>query len=81
MVEPQNDPVEKLQQSRRLRDAAWFLPIVGMFLFLTPIPFIFSGDIQIFGAPLLFVFIYGAWLALILVSRYLVRRIGEETHE
>jgi len=35
----------------------------------------------VFGVPLLFVFVYGAWAAVILATRALVRRISDELQE
>lgn len=77
MSEPETGPVARSARQRKMRDIAWLLPLLGIFLFLTPLPYIFTGPQTAFGMPLIFVFLYGVWAALIIASRAVARRIGE----
>ena len=65
-------------RSRRLRDAALFLPILGIVAFTTPFLRVFTADMTVFGIPLIFVFVYGGWLILILLGRILAQRLRDD---
>lgn len=61
----------------RLRDMAILLPIVGIVVYLTPVLRIFTAQGTVFGVPLVFVFIYGGWVLLIVLSRILGHRLRD----
>lgn len=78
MTDPSQSPTDlnrRPYRSRRLRDAALFLPILGVVAYTTPFLRIFTADVLVFGIPLIFVFVYGGWLALILLGRALAQRL------
>lgn len=64
-------------RKRKLRDGALLLPLFGAFLLLTPIITIFTGPITVFGLPLMFIYIFGVWLALVIVARAMARRLDK----
>ncbi len=70
---------------RRLRDAAFVLPLACTLLFLPPYISVFDQDVSIFGVPLLHVYLFGVWLAAIVLtavlSRRLVRSMDERTSD
>jgi len=65
-------------RARRRRDAALLLPILGVILYTTPVLRIFTADLRVFGIPLVFVFVYGAWAGLILLGRRLALRLRDD---
>jgi len=60
---------------RKLRDGALLLPIFGAFLLISPLITVFTGVTTIFGLPLIFVYIFGVWLGLVLTARAMARRL------
>lgn len=65
---------------QKLFAAALALPVLGLFLLLSPIIRMFPPDVYLFGVPLEVVYIFTVWLALIggaaLLGRSLVRSGG-----
>lgn len=66
---------------RRRLDAAVVLPVLGAVLFLTPIADAFAGPARLAGAPLGAVFIFGAWLGLIVAAARLAPGLAAEEAE
>lgn len=60
---------------RRRAQAAFMLPVAGMFLIVPPLLSLFSGRYRVFGAPLDTVYLFTVWIVLIfgavLVSRWM----------
>ncbi|MCC6870363.1 MAG: hypothetical protein IT522_16215 [Burkholderiales bacterium] len=63
--------------SARLRDAAVLLPAIGTFLFLPPAITLFVGGGTIAGVPLIVVYLFGLWLALIAGAALIARRLAD----
>ncbi len=59
----------------RLKDLATLMPWVGLFLFTPPVLFLFHPGTTIFGVPLLPVYLFAMWFALILISRKLTQHL------
>lgn len=59
---------------RRARDAAGILPFVGIVLLFPPFVYIFAAPVLVAGVPLIVVYVFGVWAALILVA-FLVSRM------
>ena len=70
----ETDLARRAFEARRRRDALALLPLLGIFLFLSPILGIFSIEASVLGVPVIFLFVYGAWAALIVLARWLTRR-------
>ncbi len=49
------------------------LSLLGALVFSPPLLKIFAADARIFGVPLLYVFLFAAWAALIALTALLVR--------
>jgi len=64
-------------KNRKLRDSALLLPLFGAFLLVSPIATIFTGPVSLFGLPLIFVYIFGVWLGLVILARYMARRLDK----
>ena len=62
---------------RKLRDGALLLPIFGAFLLISPLITVFTGATTLFGLPLIFVYIFGVWLGLVLLARAMARRLDK----
>lgn len=60
----------------RAHDAALALPLAGLLLFSAPVLELFVTDIAMFGAPLIVVYLFGAWGALVVLSWALSRRLA-----
>lgn len=54
----------------RQRLAAAF--IVGSFLLCSPVVMLFDRPVAVFGAPLLYVYLFGVWVLLIAVMAWIV---------
>lgn len=70
-------PVERLSR-QRLRSAAVVLPILGAFLLLPPFLPLFTARVQLLGIPLIVLYIFGVWAALIALAWALANRVGGE---
>ncbi|MBL1437022.1 MAG: hypothetical protein COB08_012610 [Rhodobacteraceae bacterium] len=62
---------------RKLRDGAILLPVFGAFLLVSPLITVFSGITTVFGLPLIFVYVFGVWLGLVLIARAMARRLDK----
>ncbi len=60
-------------RSGQLRERMIVLFAVGVLAFNYPILSLFSVDRHLFGVPVLFVYIFSVWLALILLLALIVR--------
>lgn len=61
---------------RKARDRALILPVIGAILLLPPVARIFELDVRIGGVPLLAVYVFAVWAALIVGAAALSRRLG-----
>jgi hypothetical protein len=52
------------------------LPIVGLFLLMPPVITLFAARIDVFGVPLIVVYMFGVWLAVIVCGGLLARRLA-----
>lgn len=62
----------------RTREAALILPLLGLALFSPPLIGLFASDARVLGAPLIVVYIFIVWAALIAAARALSRRLAAE---
>lgn len=62
--------------SSRASDAAAVLPLFGLFLLLPPVITLFAVGIDLGGIPLIAVYVFGIWAALILCAGLLARRLN-----
>lgn len=56
-------------------DAAIVLPLFGLFLLMPPIITLFASGLDIEGVPLIVVYVFGVWGALIVCAALLARRL------
>ena len=71
------EPVKrKAQRSSRARDAAILLPLLGLFLLMPPMIALFAVNLDIAGLPLIVVYVFGIWLALVVCAALLARRLA-----
>lgn len=63
---------------RRRLDAAAALPVLGAVLFLTPLADVFAGAARVAGLPLGAVYIFGAWLGLVVATARLARGLAAQ---
>lgn len=59
----------------RLRERALALPVACLVLFSPPLLTMFGRPVSVAGVPLSYLYVFGAWLALILIGRRLARRL------
>ena len=57
------------------RDAAMVLPFIGAILLFPPIVLIFAAPAVVAGVPLVLVYIFGVWAAIIAAAFVLARRL------
>ena len=63
---------------RKLEHAALFLVLFGALLFLPPLALVFNVPARLFGLPYEVLYLFGAWLALIVGAAWLSRRLPRE---
>lgn len=68
-------------RSTRLRDAAVVLPLLGLFAWMPPVIGLFAASRQVLGVPLIVAWLFGVWLALIVVAFWFSRRLDDEAAE
>jgi hypothetical protein len=56
-------------------DAAVVLPLFGLFLLMPPVITLFASGFDIHGVPLIVVYVFGVWIALIVCAALLARRL------
>lgn len=63
-------------RSRRVHDLARIVPVFGAVLLMPPLIGLFARpDIAPFGIPLIVVYLFGLWLALIVGALLITRRL------
>jgi len=66
---------------QKTREVAFFLPVTGVLLLLSPLVSLFKSDGTVFGIPVTVVYVFGVWIALIIVAVLLARRLkSSENH-
>ena len=68
---------DRPRRPRKARDRAMILPLVGAILFLPPIAGIFRIEATLAGVPLVVVYIFAVWAALIAGAIALARRLSD----
>ena len=71
------DLASDASRKRKLQDGAGVLPLFGAFLLVSPLITVFTGARSFFGLPLIFVYIFGVWLGLVLLARAMARRLDK----
>ena len=61
-----------------LRDAATMLPIAASLLLLPPLIRIFAAPAMLAGIPLVVVYIFAVWAAIILIAAIVAGRVGDQ---
>ena len=59
----------------RARDAAVVLPLLGLFLLMPPVIALFAAPLVVAGVPLIVVYLFGVWIALVLAAALLGRAL------
>ena len=67
------DDLEERTQS--VRDVATGLPFLAAILLVSPLIVAFSAPIRIFGMPLIVVYLFSVWLAIIAIAFIVARRL------
>jgi hypothetical protein len=67
-----------LDTLQRLQERAFWLPVAGLCLLSPPLLTIFGDGAELGGIPLLFIYIFAVWVALILFGRAVARRLQRE---
>ena len=72
---PSEHEAERAPDPGRARDLARIVTLLGTVLFMPPVVVLFATDTRIGGMPLIVVYLFGVWLALIGVARLLSHRL------
>lgn len=70
------EPAPVPERSARARDVAVLLPLLGLFLLVPPVVTLFAVPLDIGGVPLVVVYLFGVWLALVICAARLARALG-----
>lgn len=60
---------------RRAEAAAALVPLAALFVLMPPFVRIFAHDGRVLGAPVVLLFLLGLWIAVIVATRILARRL------
>ena len=66
---------ERAPDPGRARDVARIVTLLGAVLLLPPVVVLFATDVRVGGLPLIVVYLFGVWLALIGCARVLAHRL------
>ncbi len=81
---PQHEAERFEDRTRGARDAASLLPVVAGFLLAPPLILIFAAPVVLGGMPLIVVYLFGVWAAVIVAAFVLsrsLRGLGEAAHD
>jgi len=59
-------------------EGLFFLFLLGVFLFNPPLLSIFDIPRQLFGVPLLYIYLFACWGALVLAVAFIIEKGGDE---
>jgi len=60
----------------RMLDAAVVVPLAALLLFMPPFISLFAVPASVFGIPLVVLYMFGVWAALVLLTWWLARRLA-----
>lgn len=60
-----------------LRDAATLLPVTAAILLLPPFILVFAAPVLISGVPLIVIYLFGVWAAVVFLAWLLARRLAK----
>ena len=63
--------------SPRAQSAAVVVPLAGLFLLMPPFITLFATQGRLGGIPLIVLYMFGVWAALVLLTAWLARRLGD----
>ncbi|MDN2579842.1 hypothetical protein [Aquibium sp. ELW1220] len=63
------------RENRGARDAAAILPFVSVVLIFPPLVYIFAAPVAVAGVPLIVLYLFGVWAAIILAAYLVSRRL------
>lgn len=72
---------DSVSDNRGARDAAAILPFLGLVLFFPPLVYIFTAPLTVAGIPLIVVYIFGVWAAMILATFLVARRLKPDPED
>ncbi|MEM8742919.1 MAG: hypothetical protein AAGE13_15675 [Pseudomonadota bacterium] len=61
-------------RTRRARELAVILPLLGVFLLVSPVIRVFAAPGTVAGIPLIVLYIFGVWAVMIVATAALTRR-------
>lgn len=68
---------EDIPRARKRRyDGAFILPIFAALMILPPFLSLFAVPVTVFGVPLIVVWLFGLWLVLIFIARWLAHLLS-----
>lgn len=76
---PPARPAGPGDQRRGVRDAATVLPFLALVLLMPPIILIFATTRLVAGVPLIIVYIFGVWAAIIVAAFLLARALARSS--
>lgn len=68
-------------ERRKLESAALFVTLFGALLFMPPLTLLFHRELRILGAPVELIYLFAVWIGLVLISRWLARRLPRDPGE
>lgn len=69
--------MEPRPPSPRAQNAAVVVPLAGLLLLMPPFISLFATPARLFGIPIVVLYMFGIWAALVLLTWRLTRRLDE----
>lgn len=60
----------------RVQQAAVVVPLAALLLFMPPFISLFAAPVDVFGIPLVVLYLFGVWGALVALTWWLARRLA-----
>ena len=69
------------RENRGARDAAAILPFLGVVLLFPPVVYIFAAPVAVAGVPLIVLYLFGVWAAVILAAWIVSLRLKPDAED
>lgn len=74
-----NETTDRPLRQRKARDRAFIVPLFGLMMLMPPVVGAFALPASVLGVPLIVVYLFAVWAALIVHARFLARALGDQS--
>ena len=69
--------VLEIANPQKIRELAFIAPLVGALFLMPPVIWLFSKDVRVFGMPIIMLYVFGVWVALIVIALLLAKKLSK----